>query len=219
MNLNKPGRRRKSTIFLFCTIIIHSSISVVTSKDESTELFFQLFLAKRMEQLQAVKNILTLDMDKQKKFLDQVTGKMQEVMSRNRIKIENAGFIPEQEFPTDAMLRDSLSLLLENSCLFCDIALRIPDEIDRRLRASKELNLTLRWAVGYVKDLKMLDASTSKLLNLCAQEINLIDKTADYHNPYRIERAAQKRFEDPPTPRKKERKKLKRGPKMSHAEL
>ena len=45
-------------------------------------------------------------------------------MSRNRIRIENAGFIPGEEFPTDERLRDSLSLLLENSCLFCDIALR-----------------------------------------------------------------------------------------------
>lgn len=201
------------------TLIFKCCISVVISKDESSELFFQLFLAKRMEQLQAVKNILMLDMDKQNSFLDQVTTKMQEVMSRNRIKIENAGFIPGDEFPTDEVLRDSLSLLLENSCLFCDIALRIPDEIDRRLRERKELNITLRWAVGYVKDLRMLDDSTSKLLNLCAQEINLIDKSPDYHNPYRIERKPQKRFEDPPPTQKKERKKLKRGPKMTHSEF
>jgi len=201
------------------TLIFKCCISVVISKDESSELFFQLFLAKRMEQLQAVKNILMLDMDKQNSFLDQVTTKMQEVMSRNRIKIENAGFIPGDEFPTDEVLRDSLSLLLENSCLFCDIALRIPDEIDRRLRERKDLNITLRWAVGYVKDLRMLDDSTSKLLSLCAQEINLIDKSPDYHNPYRIERKPQKRFEDPPPTQKKERKKLKRGPKMTHSEF
>jgi len=226
-------RRYKNYIFFFrkmigtkqtwsilvSTFLINCFISLSMGQGESSEIFLQLFLAKRMEQLQAVKNILMLDMDKQKSFLDQVTAKMQEVMSRHRSHIQTAGFIPTDGFPEQEELRDSLALVLENSCLFCDIALRIPDEIHRRLKATREFELTVRWSIGFVKDMDFLDESTNKLLNLCAQEINLIDKTPEYHNPYRIKTKPQKRFEAPPPPQKKEKKKLKRGPKMSKTEL
>ena len=62
---------------------------------------------------------------------------------------------------------------------------RFPDDVQKRLSARKELELTVRWSVGYVMDLQMLDETTRKLLNLCAQEINLIDRVPEYHNPYR----------------------------------
>ena len=45
-------------------------------------------------------------------------------MTRHKVNLENAGFIPGDEFPADDKTRDSFSLILENSCLFCDIALR-----------------------------------------------------------------------------------------------
>lgn len=160
-----------------------------------------------------------LDAEKQTSFLNQITAKIHEVMSRHRINLENAGFIPGDEFPEDENVRDSVVLILENSCLFCDIALRLPDEIHKRMKANKDLDLTLRWAVGYVKEWDSLDESTLKLLHLCAQELNLVDRDSDYYNPYRIVKKAPKRFEDPPPPQKKERKKLKRGPKMSKTEL
>jgi hypothetical protein len=203
-------------VFNFMLIML---FSVGLFADESPDLFLQLFLSKRREQLLAVKNILSLDASKQKVFLDQVTAKMGEVMARSKVRIESSGYIPGDGFPTDEPLRDALSLLLENSCLFCDIALRFPDDIHQRLDAHRELDLTLRWSVGYVKDLQVLDESTRKLLHLCAQEINLLDRDPEYQNPYRIKRTPQKRFEEPPPVSKKPRKKLARGPKMSKTEL
>ena len=41
-------------------ILEYVKFSFVLCNDESNDMFFQLFLAKRMEQLQAVKNILSL---------------------------------------------------------------------------------------------------------------------------------------------------------------
>jgi len=204
---------------LISLLTVKNLISSATCDDGASDAFLQMFLAKRMEQLQAVKNILLLDVSKQNSFLEQITAKIQDVMSRHKVNLENAGYIPGDEFPTDLDIRESFSLILENSCLFCDIALRLPDEIDKRMSARRELQLTIRWAVGYVKDLQLIDESTRKLLNLCAQEIKLVDRDPDFHNPYRMRKVQQKRFEDPPVPPKKERKKLKRGPKMSRTEL
>jgi len=190
-------------------------------EEESEEIFLKLFVTKRVEQLQAVKNILTLDMDRQRGFLDKITSKIQEVMMRHRVNMESSGYMPSdgQKFPDDTMVRESLSLILENSCLLCDIILRLPDEMHKRLTANKELGIIIKWSVGYVKELSLLDQSTHRLLNLCSQEIGLMAKDSDYHNPYRIVKTAQKKFDDPPQPTKKPRLKIKRGPKMSKTEL
>ena len=75
---------------------------------------------------------------------------------------------------------------------------RLPDEIHKRMKVNKDLNLTIRWAIGYIKEWHSLDESTMKLLHLCAQELNLVDRDSDYFNPYRIVKKAAKRFEDPP---------------------
>ena len=96
---------------------------------------------------------------------------------------------------------------------------RLPDEMHKRFKANKDLDLILKWSVGFVKQIPLLDESTQRLLNLCSQEIGVIPKEAEYHNPYKIVKPAQKRFEDPPPPTKKPRLKLQRGPKMSRPEL
>ena len=61
---------------------------------------------------------LFLDMDKQKSFLDQVTAKMQEVMSRHRSHIQTAGFIPTDGFPEQEELRDDITRNCVESYIF-----------------------------------------------------------------------------------------------------
>ena len=39
------------------------------------------------------------------------------------------------------------------------------------VKASRELEMIIRWSVGFVMDTTFLDESSKKLLNLCAQEI------------------------------------------------
>ncbi len=89
----------------------------------------------------------------------------------------------------------------------------------KRFGANKDLDLILKWSVGFVKEMSLLDDSTHRLLGLCSQEIGVIPKDPEFHNPYKIVKPAQKRFEDPPPPTKKPRLKLKRVPKMSKTEL
>ena len=88
----------------------------------------------------------------------------------------------------------------------------------KRIQSNKDLDLILKWSVGFVKEITLLDDSTVRLLDLCSQEIGVISKDPDYHNPYKITSSAKK-FEEPLPPTKKPRLKLKRGPKMSKPEL
>ena len=49
---------------------------------------------------------------------------------RHRVTLESSGYIPgtglvdDGELPSDPVIRESFSLVLENSCLLCDIVLR-----------------------------------------------------------------------------------------------
>ena len=59
-------------------------------------------------------------------FFFQNNIKIKEVMMRHRVNMESSGYMPSdgETFPDDPLLRESLSLILENSCLLCDIILR-----------------------------------------------------------------------------------------------
>ena len=136
-----------------------------------------------------------------------------------KVKLESSGYELGPDLPAEEATRESLSLLIENTCLFSDLLLRLPDQLAGRLAARRDWDLLYRWALGLVRDLAFLDSATLRLLHLAAQEVGLVPREPDYRNPYRVEKKPQKRFEEPPQPVKKEKKKVKRGPKMSHNEL
>jgi hypothetical protein len=136
-----------------------------------------------------------------------------------QVKLESGGYQLGPDLPQDEPTRETLSLLIENTCLFSDLLLRLPDRLAARLAVRRDWDLVYRWSLGFVRDLTFLDAATLRLLNLAAQEVGLVERDPNYHNPYRLQKKPQKRFEDLPPPAKKEKKKVKRGPKMSHNEL
>lgn len=52
-------------------------------------------------------SLLLKDLEKQKSFLDQVTAKMDMVMSTHRTRIQAAGYIPADGFPEEEQLRNA----------------------------------------------------------------------------------------------------------------
>ena len=114
---------------------------------------------------------------------------------------------------------EKVSLVLENTCLACDLLMRLPDETGDRLKANSAWDSIFKWAINFAIETGLLDDSSQMLLNLASQELGLIEKQPNYVNPYRKEKKPVKKFEDPPEKKKKEKKKLQRGPRMSHGEL
>lgn len=182
--------------------------------DHEVATFQKLFMAKRIEQLSAVKNILKLEDQKRRILLDQITAKLFQVLSSGKsdpelgAKIASETAVPEQA-----------SLILENTCLASDLLLRLPDQMHRMIKKVEDRVSVFKWAVDFSLETGLLDESSIKLLSLASQELGLVERDPNYVNPYRVEKKPAKRFEEPPPPKKKERKKIKKGPRMSGGEL
>uniref|UniRef100_A0A090XAU5 Putative secreted protein n=1 Tax=Ixodes ricinus TaxID=34613 RepID=A0A090XAU5_IXORI len=70
----------------------------------------KLFKLRRQERLEAVKSILKLDnMEKQAKLVNIVLGKIAEVLTASKVKLENSDYIPGGNFPHDDETRDALA--------------------------------------------------------------------------------------------------------------
>jgi hypothetical protein len=192
------------------------------------ENFKRLFQEKRLYQLRAVKQLQSLDPEKQIKLLDAMIVQMLTVLVKSRNKLIESGYEVEGGgLPEDEQLRESLALVVENTCLASDLLLRFPHYFHKKLRNSPELDSTYKWALGFTQEMaeSLLDTSAGKLMNLALQELGLVEMSEDYVNPYKKdlnekEREPKKlKFADPPQAKKKERKKLAKGPRMAKSEL
>jgi len=208
-------------MLLKCILLISCFPWFISGDDgiDDIQKFQKLFMSKRIEQLTAVKNILKLDEAKRKVLLDQITSKLFQVLSSGRVDLENLGFVAGLTPFSPGSTMEKVSLVLENTCLASDLLMRLPDETSERLKANNAWDSIFKWAIGFALETGYLDESSQILLNLASQELGLIEKQPNYVNPYKKDKKPAKRFEDPPVKKKKEKKKLQRGPRMSHGEL
>jgi len=185
-----------------------------------------VFKQKRAEQTFAAESILKLaDYTKQYKMVEIVLGKLFKVLQDGRVKITESGYIPGEAFPTDQAHLEALANILENTALFGDILLRLPDITYKVYSKSKEWELLARWSVSFCNETQVYDETDSKLLNLMAQELRLVPRDPNYINPYRKTTSKEEmktetsKQEDVSKKSKKKKEKKKRGPRLSHAEL
>lgn len=211
--------------FLFASSIIGVCLSQADSDDGTPAPVLQyrkLFNLRRAERLEAVQSILHLNnYEKQSKLVNIVLGKINEVVSSLRVKLENSDYIPGGPFPQDENIRDALSQVLENTAFFGEIILRLPDIAHAVMKQDKASSLMLHWAVGFSNSTGLYDQSMSKMIHLVAQELGLVEKDPNYHNPYISKQAkttAPVAPEESPKP-KKPKKKIKHGPRLSRKEL
>lgn len=183
----------------------------------------KLFKMRRAERLEAVKSILKLDnFEKQAKLVNIVLDKINEVLTTSKLKLESSDYIPGGPFPEDESTRDALSQVLENTAFFGEIILRLPNIAHAVINANKAGAVVLNWAIGFSNSTDLYDETTTKLINLVAQELGLVEKDRNYHNPYAAKQAkqpAQPVSAEPAQKPKKPKKKIQRGPRLSRAEL
>jgi len=203
-------------------VIINSVAVMGNAKDSRVDaktVFQKLFLQKRIHQLEAVKNIMQLNEEKQKTILSTILEKIFQVLTKNKVALESSEFVPGSGVPEKEDVKNSVALVIENVCLVSDLLLRLPDALHQRLNKNKEWTIVYKWSITFVRETHLLDPNTEKMLDLASQEIGLVPKDKNYVNPYKQDKKKQKRFEELPQPKKKEKKKIKKGPRMSHAEL
>lgn len=145
------------------------------------------------------------------KLLDVGLKQILTVLRENREKLMNDNYSASQGFPKTTVAIDALSLILENTCLFGDLVLHMPDMSEKILSKVMEWKEVIVWAIHFTLGFHdVIDPKTMKMLSLVDQEINVEKRTGDYINPYR------ESVQSAPTAtkRKKQKNKLKRGPQL-----
>ena len=213
------------SLFVF---LLSSSFVVCDETKAEHENFKRLFQEKRLYQLGAVKQLQNLDPGKQTKMLDAMIVQMLSVLTKSRSKLLEGGYEVEGGgLPEDEKLKEALALVVENTCLASDLLLRFPHFLHKKLRDMPELDSTYKWALGFTQEMaeSLLDSSASKLMDLALQEMGLIERSEDYVNPYKKESTEKGgepkklKFTDPPQAKKKEKKKLPKGPRLARSDL
>ena len=196
------------------------------AEDPDVTTFRKLFIQKRIIHLGAIKQLKDLGHDKRKKMLTSMSQKMFEVLSSSRITLEASGIAQAvDDLPKDIKVRDALALVLENTCLASEILLNFPNYMHKFLKEKRDSDALFRWCLSFSHGLisaSLVDEHTSKLYKLALMELGVLPKDDGYHNPYLHEDTKPiKKFDfvDAPQPKKKVKKKLARGPRLTKSEL
>jgi len=194
------------------------------------EVFRRLLRQKRVDQLTAVKQLLQMDDQRRMPLLHSMLAKIKEVLARSRVKLEETGLAASilaggapEDFPAEEDTRSSLAHVVENTCLASDLLLRFPDHLAADMKSDRGWDNLFRFSLSLVEASGLVDQKTAEMLDLAARESGARERGENYHNPYKYVKPKQKRFEDLPLPtkedKKKTRKKLPRGPRLSRPEL
>ena len=213
------------SIFFFLQL----SLVAIANNGGDLEEFQKLFHQKRLHQLSAIKQLLTMSPEKQEKLLDAMLEKMASVMEESKSKLIASQIELNEGLPQSAQERTYLALVLENTCLACDILLRFPNFMVKKLNQDRQLKLLYEWGMFFVKETVsyVMDDATKRLFYLAGQELQLNPDTQDkdYVNPYKKVKVEPKKImfaDEPSTPNqqtKKKPRKIKRGPRLAKSEL
>jgi len=179
----------------------------------------KLFQQKRVQQLAAVKSLQKLDQKKQEMMVQTMLQTMLKVMKDARVIVQESNYYPGMDFPKDEKAREAISQILENSALFAEIILRLPDLTERIYKKDNEMKMTIDWAINFSSSTNFLDEISKNLIHLASQELNLTPKEENFVNPYRIsamkkaQREKEKESEAQGPPEKKAKKKKEKNPR------
>ncbi|XP_001608011.2 coiled-coil domain-containing protein 134 [Nasonia vitripennis] len=188
------------------------------------ELFKRLFVKRRKEHLEAVRNLRQMDSyERQYKMINVLADKMFDLIESKKPLLENftEADLRSVSFAVDAKndVQDAISSVLENVALFGDVVLNLPDITQRILKTQPRWNATMRWSFDFLNRTKdLLDKSTLEMIELALQELNITDRSPNYFNPNRIgNKPSRSSNKEPKLATKKE--KGKKGPTMTRIEL
>lgn len=213
------------TVFFFC---LQLSLTIAGDHDGLEE-FQKLFQQKRLHQLNAIKQLLNMSPEKQEKLLNAMLEKMTSVLEESKSNLIATQIELNEGLPESAQERTYLALVLENTCLACDILLRFPNYMVQKLNQDRHLKVLYEWGMFFVKETVsyVMDDATKRLFYLAGQELQLNPDTQDkdYVNPYKKVKVEPKKImfaDEPSTPSqqtKKKPRKIKRGPRLTKSEL
>jgi len=189
---------------------------------KSEKLFKAGFLEARLQHIEAIKHIRkTMDYEKQYKLTNQVFQKLFDILKKTKVILESSDYVPALNFPSNQTIIEALGQVLDNTALYGEFQLKLPDITDRIMKSHNEWMVLIKWAIGFSNSTGLYDAKTTVMLNLVCQEMNLIERTENFINPYRSKSNPKVPISKPKETSSK-KKVFKKGPRMSrnfHTEL
>lgn len=228
------SRTRRRVVSLYHVVVIIVTVLTIIAHaqaeidgpivDEPQKSVKKLFVERRKDHIEAIQTLLKMgNYERLYKMIAVLAEKVVEVIESNKSVIEKAGFVPNNSsFPKDTNVKDALSSILENTALFGDIILHLPDITHRILTTRQGWNPAIHWSLNFTNQMRhLLNKSTITMIRLVEQELNITERDPSYFNPYRSVPHAGYQREDTVKKKKKSVKKEKRkkGPRIAKIEL
>ncbi|KAL7069787.1 hypothetical protein ACQ4LE_011041 [Meloidogyne hapla] len=167
----------------------------VTSSNKKEELnvdSFQkeyplLLKIKKREQDAALKTILTKNKDEKQLMLRQLFTRIYETIkeSKQLLLKYNENIDDFKLFSSTEESREHFARIIENTIFLAGLTLYFPKFALYYVNKDVDFHQIYQWSNNFCSNLTFLDNETKELLNLAAQEIELIPKSEDFVNPYK----------------------------------
>jgi hypothetical protein len=146
-----------------------------------------LFKTLREEQTAAVESISEVEDNKRlKPLIADIVARMKKVMVESKEVIESQEFVPsDSAFPTEDPLREAVAKILENTAFYLELAVNLPDFIDYFTHRDPEMKPLIKWCYEFVQKMDIYDSDTAAIVLNGAQELIIVPRPKDYHNPKR----------------------------------
>ncbi|CAF0808039.1 unnamed protein product [Brachionus calyciflorus] len=182
--------------------------------EEFKNLYVKMLINKRKTQQDAVKRILELgDKKKEKEMLKLVLNKLFDTLKNSLETLAKKSDGKSESLKLDQSTISDVSSVIENTAFAADLSLHFPKYFHKVYDKNKNWQFTLEAAIGVTLQTGLIDEQTGKAINLMSQELNIIDKEADFANPYSQKKVVEDSQPEPQIKKKKEKKK--RGPGLS----
>lgn len=174
-------------------------------------IYQKLFTHQRGLQKEAINSLLQMPAVNQYKFVKSTMDEIFKVLEGARTNLTKWGQLPDDSFPGNETVRNSVSKILENTALFGDLMLKLPDISHELYDRQNERKIMIEWCIYFCRQSGMFDKIHLKLLDTLSQELELVDPDPKYFNPYRkiTKEPLKEEIQKPKTKQKK------KGPKLS----
>ncbi|KAK7096710.1 coiled-coil domain-containing protein 134-like [Littorina saxatilis] len=189
------------------------------------EHYKKLFSEQRAMQLNAVKSMQKFGSQEAKfKLVGVMLHQLFKNLQDSSQNLTAWGYTPGDEFPENKTVRETVSKVLENTALFGDMLLRMPQAVHEFYDKNRDWHLLMRWAFTFSNESGVFEGPHETMLNLMGQEAGLIPKSPNYVNPFLAAQEEEGREKIPVSvvskkAKEKKQKKIAKGPRMSRTEL
>ncbi|KAL4229935.1 hypothetical protein ACF0H5_010326 [Mactra antiquata] len=151
------------------------------------ERYVKLFEHNRAIQIDAVKSLQKSKMKHEQKYrlTQMMVTDLFKVLEQAKDNLTQWGYLPGDPMPDNDTVRDAITKVFENTAMFGDLILRLPDMTHSIYDKNKHWEFLIGWAVWFSSESRVFKGAHHTLLNLMSQELGLIPKEEGFHNPFR----------------------------------